>query len=126
MSSFEYDDLPSDVRKLLEQCVRSVGHLESLLFLFQNRGRTFSALALSRELRTNEAYAAHQLDELCPYVVEKVGTEFRYAATSENDMTVQKLSDLYRERRHAIINYIYSTPPDALRSFADAFRIKKD
>lgn len=126
MTGNGFDDLDGDVRKLLDKCIRSVGHLEALLLLFQNPQRLWTALDVSRELRTNEALALHQLDELCPYVVEKHVNEFRYASSSENDAVVKKLTELYRERRHAVINYIYSKPPDALRSFADAFKIKKD
>jgi hypothetical protein len=119
------DDIPIDVKKLLGQSVRSVGHLETLLFVFGNRTQDWSAVELSRELRTNEAYASHQLEELYP-ILERVGDRFRYAASSDLDITLQKLADLYRERRHAIINFIYAKPPDALRSFADAFKLKKD
>lgn len=119
------DELPADVRKLIDQSIRSVGQLETLLFLFERAEREWSAIELSRELRTNEAYAQHQLQELGPFV-EKVDDRFRFNAAAVDGGIIQKLVDLYRERRHAIINYIYAKPPDALRSFADAFRIKKD
>lgn len=126
MAAWNSDDISSDVRKLIDQCIRTVGHLETLLFLYQNRPQAYSALEISRELRTNEALAEHQLEELCPQTIERSGGQYKFTSTKENDATLQKLSDLYRERRHAIINYIYSKPPDALRSFADAFKIKKD
>lgn len=125
MNSRTSDDLPTDVRRLIECCVRSVGHLEMLLFLFQTRPRSYTTAELGRELRTNESLADHHLHELSPYIRHE-GERFSYAASGDSDATLQKLSDLYRERRHAIINAIYLKPPDALRSFADAFKIKKD
>ena len=120
------DDISNDVRSFVDRCVRSVGHLETLIYLYEHRDRSWSAVEISRELRTNEAMAEHQLAELCQDAVDKADGLYRYSSTSKNDAVLQKLIDLYRERRHAIINYIYSKPPDALRSFADAFRIKKD
>lgn len=120
-------ELPTDVKHLIGHFIRSVGHLETLLYLFQNQTRAWSSLELSRELRTNEAYADHQLVALAPLVEKKDGS-YRYASEPELDLTVEKLADLYRERRHLIINTIYFSqrPSDALRSFAEAFRIKKD
>jgi hypothetical protein len=126
MAFWGTDDIANDVRRLLDHCVRSVGHLETLLFLYDHRERTWSAIEISRELRTNEAMAEHQLEELCFDIVEKAEGGYRFVTNEQNDAVLQKLTELYRERRHAIINYIYSKPPDALRSFADAFRIKKD
>jgi len=129
MAGRSTEDISINVRKLIDQCIRTVGHLETLLFLYQNSSTAYSALEISRELRTNEALAEHQLEELCPQMIGKSGERYIFTSNKENDAVLQELSDLYRERRHAIINTIYtgkSEPPDALRSFADAFKLKKD
>jgi hypothetical protein len=131
--SFESDesgkDIPAEVKSLIGRCVKSVGHLEALLLLHSQPDRSFTALELSQELRTNESYAAHQLTELCS-VVERNQDRFKYKADAETDAAVSKLAEFARERRHALINYIYSNPAsatrDSIRSFADAFKLKKD
>ena len=125
MGDSRHDELPADIRLLIDQQIRSVGHLETLLYLFEHRDRDWSALELSRELRTNQSYAESQLAELGA-LVEKREPQYRLKSDEALLTVTQKLSDLYRERRHAIINYIYAKPPDALRSFADAFRFNKD
>jgi hypothetical protein len=39
---------------------------------------------------------------------------------------VDALAQAYRAGRVAVINLIYNKPPDPLRSFADAFKLRKD
>ena len=52
------------------------------------------------------------------------GYRFR-PRTAELAEKTQRLADCYRERRTAVITVIFSRPTDAVRSFAEAFRIKK-
>lgn len=121
-------NIPNDVKKLIAQSVKSVGHLETLLFLFNNREQSFSALEISRELRTNEALARHQLRELSSIIGEQDADKFTYIGSPELDPVVAELVVISRERPHAVINYIYSNPPtrDSILNFADAFKLKKD
>jgi hypothetical protein len=49
-----------------------------------------------------------------------------HAATRELEEKTRRLADCYRERRTAVITAIFSGPRDAVRSFAEAFRLKKD
>jgi hypothetical protein len=42
------------------------------------------------------------------------------------DRTASDLARLYPERRFTIIEIIFSKPNDKIRSFADAFRIRRD
>jgi hypothetical protein len=39
---------------------------------------------------------------------------------------VDKLAEMYRERRVAVITAVYTKPIDKIRSFADAFRLRKE
>lgn len=132
--AFSRDDsgtsIPEEVQTLLLMYVKSVGHLETLLYLFNHKDQEFTALEMSKELRTNEAYALLQLSEL-DGIVAKVGELFRYNGNAEIDVSVRALAQTSRERPHAVINFIYSkpvspTPRDSILSFADAFKLKKD
>jgi hypothetical protein len=123
---WDADDIPNDVIAFVHRCVRSVGHLETLLYLYEQRERAWSAIEISRQLRTNEAMAESQLTDLCSQAIERSNGLYQYSANPKNEPVLAKLDELYRERRHAVIHLIYSQPPDALRSFADAFKIKKD
>jgi hypothetical protein len=53
---------------------------------------------------------------------------FHYAPASGSplDAAVAQLARDYAERRVTIITLIFSKPVDKLRSFADAFRLRKD
>jgi hypothetical protein len=50
---------------------------------------------------------------------------YRYRPPPELAATIAGLVELYGERRVSVINLIYGRPGDALRSFADAFRLRK-
>ena len=123
--------VPSEVRKLIAQFIKSVGHLETLLYLYNHRSQSFTALEMSRELRTNEAYANIQLNELSQIIAKVSESSFQYRGDAETDKVVQELAKVSREKPHSIINFIYAAPKpaeahDPLRSFADAFKLKKD
>ena len=52
---------------------------------------------------------------------------YRYEPKSkELESAVDEVSKLYQQRRVTIINLIYSKPVDHVRSFADAFKFKKE
>lgn len=81
-------------------------------------------------MRTNDKLVTSQLEDLDDAVI-KDGSEpdlvvqFRY--NNSDWVTVgDEICELYRTRRHSLINAIYDHPIDTIRSFAEAFRIKKD
>jgi hypothetical protein len=52
---------------------------------------------------------------------------YKYRAVdSEQDHSIHKLGETYRARRVAVTNEIYSKPNARLKSFADAFRIRRE
>lgn len=103
--------------------------LELLLLLHANPGRAWSAADVAQELRIDPAWAGGQLGELVAHALIAPAAEdpraFRYVSTSL-DATVAQLARDYAERRVTIITLIFSKPVDKLRSFADAFRLRKD
>jgi hypothetical protein len=121
------------VRSLIVERIDSVVQLELLLLLHANPARAWSAGDVAQELRIDPTWAGGQLGELVGHgLIAPASTEdprtYRYApaAGSPLDAAVAQLARDYAERRVTIITLIFSKPVDKLRSFADAFRLRKD
>lgn len=125
-------DLPDEIRRFIAGNISSVAQLEVLLLLREHRQREWTASEISRALYAAESGMAEQLNDLVSkglaYVTHAPGSYFRYRPAEEDDLdrAVGSLTQVYKERRVAVIALIYSEPIDKARSFADAFRIRKD
>src|SRR5687768_1259921 len=97
--------------------------------------RRWTADDIGRELRIEPAWAATQLQNLCsrgliacddPGPPSPTGS-YRFGARSPDlESAVRGLVTAYEERRVTVIGMIFSKPVDKIRSFADAFKIRKD
>lgn len=122
--------IPDDVLEFIDRHVTSIDLLEILLLLRTHGERTWSAAEVSRELRSNEQAAGDRLNALrSAGLVEPVaGAEpkYRYAPESSRlDLLVSRVEQCYRDYRLRVIERVF-TKPDELRSFAEAFRIRKE
>lgn len=87
-----------------------------------------------RNLRIDSGWAEGQLVELAARgLLAQINDDsaaermFQYQPqTPELDRAVAGLSHEYAERRVSVISLIFSKPMDKIRSFADAFRIRKE
>jgi hypothetical protein len=123
-------DLRSDVRKFLSEYITSIEQLETLLLMRRSPDRTWDADAINDELRTSLASAAQRLSELerRRLIVADSSSPLRYRYEPADDQTgriIDLVADAYRERRVAVITFIFSKPQDAILKFADAFRLGK-
>ncbi len=119
------------VRSLIADRIDSVVQLELLLLLHGSAGRAWAGDAVAQQLRIDPAWARGQLGELAARALAEPASDdaaaFRYApATPELDAAVAQLARDYAERRVTVITLIFSRPVDKLRTFADAFRLRKD
>jgi hypothetical protein len=123
------DDIPKEIREFIARFLRSVGHLELFLFLFDGREKEWSVADLVREMRTNSSLVEQQVKDLNG-PIKSYGADvprFRFDIGDESLLeTARKISELYRSRRHAMISEIYTQPTATIQSFADAFKFKKD
>lgn len=124
-------DLADDIRRFITAHITSVLQLEALLLMRSEREREWTAEEVSRSLYATVSGMANKLFDLEAKGLlvrgEAANTSFRYRPTTdEMDAIVGRLADLYKERRVAVISFIYSEPVDKAQSFADAFRIRKD
>lgn len=123
--------IPQEVQTFIADHIESVVQLEVLLLLHANTQRVFSAADIGRELRIDPAWAAEQLINLCSRGVltctNATDSLYRYGPRKpEMSQAVNGLARAYADRRVTIIGLIFSKPVDKIRSFADAFRLRKD
>jgi hypothetical protein len=124
-------DLPEGVRRFIYRHIHSVEQLEILLLLHRNPGRAWSADAVARELRIASESGAERLEDMArDKLLVRQGVspkEYRYGPENMKlDDAVRGLAAEYVKRRVTVINSIYSKPIDKIRTFADAFRLRKD
>lgn len=124
-------DIGQDVQALIADQIDSVVQLEVLLLLHADPARSWQPAEVAKELRIEANSSRDQLDQLCGRGLlvcdDATPRNYRYAPrTPELERAVPALARAYAERRVTVINLIYSKPADALRSFADAFRIRRE
>jgi hypothetical protein len=124
--------ISQEVRALIVDRIDSVVQLELLLLLQASAGRAWTAAEVAQQLRIEPSWALGQLGELVSRgLAAPAGPDapesFLYApAPPALDATVAQLVKDYAERRVTVITMIFSKPVDKLRTFADAFRFRKD
>jgi hypothetical protein len=120
-----------EIRNFLVDYIDSVLELELLLLLRAEPARTWTAGALAKELKIDPAFAAQQLAHFHHRKLvartEEPDPAYRYAPhAAQLDATVASVAAAYATHRVTIIGLIFSKPTSNLKSFADAFRIRKD
>lgn len=118
------------VRRFIAANIDSAEQLEVLLLLHRHPGRGWRAHDVSREIFTVPAAATLRLESLVELGFLRsdaaADPEYRYQPHSpELDAEVQALADAYRANRVGVLNLVFRRPPDPVRSFSDAFRIRR-
>lgn len=124
-------DVSPEVRRFLADHIESVLELEALLLLAADPARRWTAADVARELRVDAAWAGPQLSRLCDRGVLQCESGpdpvFQFAPrVPEFEQIVRELADAYITRRVTVISLIFAKPIDKLKSFADAFRIRRE
>lgn len=99
-----------------------------MLLLSSEPDRDWRPADLSHALYITGAAAAAQLERLAAHGILLSGDEdtYRYAPETSVAESVAQLAIVYEQWRVRVIEYIYSSPSDSVRSFAHAFRFKGD
>jgi hypothetical protein len=123
--------LPDALKRFIVENVSSVAQLEVLLLLRAHRDTLWTADSVSRALYTTPEMMAAQLAELQTrgllVAMEAPQRQYRYQPkTNELERMVADLDQVYKERRVSVISQIYAAPVDRVRTFADAFRLRKE
>ena len=119
------------MRRLIADHIDSVEQLEILLLLYQHPERSWTEASVARELRISAMSAGDRLNDMArAAILSKVqGTEGEYRYAPESPQLAEAVAGLaaaYSERRVTVINLIFSKPVDKIRTFADAFRLRRD
>lgn len=124
-------ELPDDVRSFLREHIPSVMQLEVLLHLRAASGDC-RPLDVSRQVGGSVDAAITCLTSLeRSGLVRRADLEtdlcYRFAPSSDElEHGVEAVSEAYARRKVAVVTEIFSRPDDALRSFSDAFKIRRD
>ncbi|MBA3533298.1 MAG: hypothetical protein H0T73_15365 [Ardenticatenales bacterium] len=125
------DDIPELIKSFIATHIQSVEQLEILLLLTENAERDWSAAEVSNSLVIHLESAFVRLKELSGkgLLVSTPEPDPRYRfqpSTPEVAKLLHDLADVYKRRRVSVITLIFSKPLDNIRSFADAFKLRKD
>jgi hypothetical protein len=120
--------LPDDIKEFIHTYISSIGHLELLIFLFNNQEKEWSISQLAHELRTNETFVRQQVASLSSFVKLSRDTSecFKFSdSDSELIKTISKLASLYQSHRYTVTDEVYIQKKDPFRIFVDAFKFRK-
>ena len=106
------DALPADVQAFICKHIDSVEAVNVLLLIFEQPAREWTADEVARELRTNEWSADLYLRVLRTrdLLHASHGSPARFRAEPAFAGAVAALGQAYRERRVAVIRFIYGRP----------------
>jgi hypothetical protein len=125
------EGIPQEVQEFVARHIGSVEQLELLLLLYRHNQREWSAEEAAKELYVDPSSAASRLagfDRDGLVASRKDGEILRYRCSPRGDVDriVRLVAQTYKERRVSMINLIFSNPLDHIRSFSDAFRLRRD
>jgi hypothetical protein len=123
--------IPDRLKTFIADQIDSVVQLEILLLLHAAGSREFNGDEVARELRIDPAWAGPQLAELCARgtlaCTSGPPVLYRYAPkTLELHETIALLAQMYSTHRVTLTTLIFSKPPSPVKSFSDAFRLRRD
>jgi hypothetical protein len=124
-------EISQGVRAFVAQHIESAELLETLLLVHSGGEREWTPEEVARTIYTVPAGATRRLEQLVEMgLASSSGTmipTYRFApATAAQRGQVDELAAAYRANRVGVINLIYNRPPDPLRSFSDAFKLRSD
>ena len=119
------------VREYVAEQIESAELLETLLLVHSGGDRQWTPEEVARTIYTVPAGAMRRLEQLVDMrLVSSTGganPAYRFApATASLRSQVDELAAAYRADRVGVIKLIYNRSEDPLRSFSDAFRLRKD
>jgi hypothetical protein len=124
-------DFPDELCRFMQHCTPSVEAVELLLLLARSPDRDWNAAELSQALlptRLSEATVRDYLTSYlgCELVVKRNGGRYAYSQPPQHMAdVVAALEKAYNERPVSLVRLIYALKDQKIRSFADAFKIRK-
>lgn len=121
----------SRVGAFIAQHVGTAELLDTLVLVHSAPEREWTPEDVARAIFTVPAGAVRRLEKLVHLRLAAptggANPVYRYApASAALREQVDMLAAAYRTNRVAVVNLIYERPRDPLRSFSDAFRVRRD
>ncbi|HYC48425.1 MAG TPA: hypothetical protein VED01_23380 [Burkholderiales bacterium] len=123
-------DFPEALRSLIQEAIPSVDAAELLLALYRSASRALTVRQTIDEAGVRKLPEQDARRYLSLFASRGLlagdGESYRYAPVNEDlDAAVAGLARAYNERPVTLVRTIYAPKDDKIRSFADAFRLKK-
>jgi hypothetical protein len=124
-------DFPDDLCNFMQRCTPSVEAVELLLLLARGPGQTRTAAELAHALRPTVVSESAVRDYLngfvaCGLVEKRPGGACAYSQPAADTASlVTALEKAYNERPVSLVRLIYALKDEKIRSFADAFKLRK-
>jgi hypothetical protein len=114
-------EITTEIERFIRDNVDSVEQLEVLLLLRSAPDKEWGALEVSQTTRLNDLRERGFLS-----VNQASPPLYQYSPSPQDSETITGLEHSYRVRKDAVIQMIFSKPKDSLRTFSDAFRIRRN
>jgi hypothetical protein len=123
-------NLPDEVVQFVAKHIRSLDQLEVLLLVSALPDREWSVAAVDSVIRSNPEAVFGWLDGFVRLGIlshsEETKVYHYQPTTDELSRAIATLGATYKMSRHRVIELIYAEQPSAIKSFSDAFRIRKE
>lgn len=123
--------IPRDVQRFISDHLSSVAQLEVLLTMHRDPGTPRTPRDVAESLRIDPGWAASEMQGLrdrglLVEVDEPDGAYCFSPRSEELETAVDGLAKAFSTHRVSVITMIFSKPSDAVDSFADAFKLRRD
>lgn len=123
-------DFPEELRSFIQDAIPSLDAAELLLMLARGATRAYTPREAVNALRPTALTEADARRYLAHFqtrgiVAADAAGGYRYAGDGDLDRRVQELTRVFNERPVTLVRLIYAGGDEKIRSFAEAFRIKK-
>ena len=123
--------ITKEIERFVAESVGSADELDILLLLHGAPDRSWTARQVSEAVFTVPTAATMRLEQLVHtgFVATNGGADPSYTyhpRSAALRSQVDALAAAYRANRVAVIQLVFQKPADPLRSFADAFRLRKE
>lgn len=120
-----------EVQRFVAEHIQSADQLDILLLLHGSPEREWTAREVSEAVFTVPTSATMRLEQLVEtgLLVTKGGADPGYEYSPSTPILraqVDALAEAYRDDRVAVIQLVFRKPADPLKSFSDAFRLRRD
>lgn len=120
--------IPLEAQQFLAKYIHSIEQLEILCLLFDPPSKPWSEGEVFKHIQSSRNSVATNLRHLhnAHFLIFDEKSGHYFPETLDLARQASEMIRIYRERRVAVIETIYTMPSDPIRQFADAFKIRKD